>query len=251
MWNAALLSVAVSGVSSTISRGNCRLPPPFAVIFDLDGTLIDTAPDLLAAVNAVMAAEGRGAIELPTLRHLVGHGARTMLEHALLNTGPAVPPERLAQLVDDFLNHYRGNIAAASVPFPGVVETLEALKAQGAALGICSNKPHDMTELLLGTVGLTHFFGSIHGAGRNAKNKPDAMHLNAVIHELGASRDNSVMVGDSATDVAAARAVGVPVIVMSYGYTPVPPHELGGDAVTEDFRDVPALADRLLRARVM
>jgi phosphoglycolate phosphatase len=157
-----------------------------------------------------------------------------------------VPAERLAQLVEDFLNHYRGNIAAASVPFPGVVETLEKLQADGARLGICSNKPHDMTEILLGEVGLTRFFGSIHGAGRTPKNKPDAMHLNAVIHELGADKAHSVMVGDSAPDVAVARAVGVPVIVMNYGYTPIPPDELGGDAVTGDFRDVPALVERLL-----
>ena len=107
-----------------------------------------------------------------------------MLEHALLNTGPAVPPERLTQLIDDFLIHYRGNIAAASRPFPGVPETLKKLADAGAALGICSNKPHDLTEMLLSAVGLTHFFGSVHGAGRNAKNKPDAIHLNAVIHEL-------------------------------------------------------------------
>jgi phosphoglycolate phosphatase len=169
-----------------------------------------------------------------------------MLEHALMNTGPAVPADRLAGLVDDFLHHYRGNIAAASRPFPGVVETLNALQAQGALMGICSNKPHDMTELLLGEVGLTHFFGSIHGAGRTAKNKPDAMHLNAVIDELGADKRNAVMVGDSAPDVAVARAVGIPVIVMNYGYTPVPPEQLGADAVTGDFRQVPALVDRLL-----
>jgi phosphoglycolate phosphatase len=220
---------------------------PFAVIFDLDGTLIDTAPDLLAAVNAVLAGEGRNTLELPRLRHLVGHGARVMLEHALMNTGPAVPAERLAGLVDDFLHHYRGNIAAASRPFPGVVETLEKFHRSGVPMGICSNKPHDMTEILLGEIGMTHFFGSIHGAGRTAKNKPDAMHLNAVIEELGADRAHSVMVGDSAPDVAVARAVGIPVIVMDYGYTPVPPGELGADAVTGDFREVPTLVEALLR----
>jgi len=225
--------------------------PSFAVIFDLDGTLVDTAPDLLAAVNAVMIAEGRQAVTSAKLRHLVGHGARTMLEHALLNSGPAVPPERLTQLIDDFLGHYRGNIAAASRPFPGVEETLEKLKTNGAALGICSNKPHDLTEMLLSAVGLTHFFGSVHGAGRNAKNKPDAIHLNAVIHELGVAKERSVMVGDSATDVSVARAVGIPVIVMSYGYTPTPAHELGADAVTGDFTQVPALVDRLLHPRPM
>ena len=218
-----------------------------AIVFDLDGTLIDTAPDLLAAVNAVMAAEGRQGLELGKLRHLVGHGARVMLDHALLNTGPAVPPERLAGLIDDFLNHYRGNIAAASRPFPGVEETLELLAGRDGAMGICSNKPHDMTELLLNEMGLAHFFSSVHGAGRTAKNKPDAMHLNAVIDELGAHRDAVVMVGDSATDVAVARAVGVPVIVMSYGYTPTPAHELGADVVTGNFRDVPHLAETLMQ----
>jgi phosphoglycolate phosphatase len=100
-------------------------------------------------------------------------------------------------------------------------------------------------------VGLTHFFGSVHGAGRNAKNKPDAMHLDAVIRELGVPRERSVMVGDSATDVAVARAVRVPVIVMTYGYTPVPAAELGADAVTGDFTQVPTLVERLLRTRPM
>lgn len=220
--------------------------PPFAVVFDLDGTLIDTAPDLLSAVNAVLVAEGRKPLPLETLRHLVGHGAKVMLDHAMLETGDGVPPERAAELVDNFLNHYRGNIAAASVPFPGVEDVLRGFQKEGVAMGICSNKPHDMTELLLNEVGLTHFFGSIHGAGRTAKNKPDPMHLNAVIQELGADKAHTVMVGDSMPDVAVARAVGVPVIVMSYGYTPTPTHELGADAVTGDFRQVPGLVEALL-----
>lgn len=215
-------------------------------VFDLDGTLVDTAPDLLGALNAVLAREGRRLMGLEELRHLVGHGARTMFVHALEATGAGLPPERMGPLIDAFLAHYRDNIAAASRPFPGVVETLHALGAEGAGLGVCTNKPHDLTELLLDRLALTKFFPAVHGAGRAPYNKPDPRHLLDVVTALGGARERTVMVGDSATDVAVARAAGVPVIAVSYGYTPVPAHELGADAVTDRFAEIPGIARRLV-----
>src|SRR6267154_635182 len=125
------------------------MPAPLAIIFDLDGTLVDTAPDLLAALNAVLTVEGHEPIVPRDLRHLVGHGARAMFEHALLKAEAPVHVSRLSALTEKFLAYYRANIARGSRPFPGVPETLDRLAAGGAGLGVCTNKVQDLTELLL------------------------------------------------------------------------------------------------------
>jgi phosphoglycolate phosphatase len=220
---------------------------PVAVIFDLDGTLVDTAPDLLGALNAVLTAEGRKPVVPKDLRHLVGHGARTMFEQAFLDSGMPVPAEQMEALTDRFLDHYRANIARESRPFPRVTETLDELKGQGARLGICTNKPHDLTELLLDALNLTSYFPAVYGAGRTPYSKPDPRHVLEVLSALEASPARAILVGDSPVDVAAARAAKIPVIAMSYGYTPVPAAELGADAVADDFALLPGLIARLLR----
>jgi len=217
-----------------------------ALIFDLDGTLVDTAPDLLGALNAVLVAEGRRRADLADLRHLVGFGARRMLGEAFRMTGDEAIPDRLPGLIDAFIAHYRTHIAAQSKPFPGVEQTLAALKAEGAKLGVLTNKPQELTDLLLPEVGLAEFFGAIHGAGRYSYSKPDARVFHHVVEELG--HGPALMIGDSATDVATARAAGVPVILVSYGYTPEPAHTLGADAVADRFDEIVPLARALLEA---
>lgn len=220
-----------------------------AYIFDLDGTLVDTAPDLLAATNAVLRDAGRATLDPETLRHMVGFGARSLISQAFDATGPAVDDDTLPSLVDSFITHYRRNIAVESRPFPGVEETLKALSG-AVRLGVLTNKPQELTDLLLPKLGLARFFNAIHGAGRLSVAKPDAAVFHHVMEELGGGMDGdgagAVMIGDSATDVKTARAAGVPVIVVDYGYTPVPAAELGGDAVTGDFREIPKLAKQLL-----
>ena len=216
-----------------------------AYIFDLDGTLVDTAPDLLTATNAVLAGAGRPMVDPQTLRHMVGMGARSLILQAFAATGPALDEAELPSLFDAFIAHYRANIAAASRPFPGVVETLGELQAQ-ARLAVLTNKPQELTDLLLPALGLDRYFAAIHGAGRLSVAKPDAAVFHHVMEELGEPAGPAIMIGDSATDVATARAAGVPVIVVSYGYTPTPARELGGDAVTDDFREIPTLARQLL-----
>lgn len=216
-----------------------------AYIFDLDGTLVDTAPDLLAATNAVLRDAERNTVDPETLRHMVGFGARSLISQAFDATGAAVAEDALPGLVDSFIVHYRRNIAVESRPFPGVEETLAALSGQ-VRLGVLTNKPQELTDILLPKLGLDRFFGAIHGAGRLTVAKPDAAVFHHVIEELGGGHAGAIMIGDSATDVKTARAAGVPVIVVDYGYTPVPAAELGGDAVTGDFREIPALARRLL-----
>jgi phosphoglycolate phosphatase len=218
-----------------------------ALIFDLDGTLVDTAPDLLGALNAILLREGRPPVNHADLRHLVGHGSRTMLTEAFRMTGGEIAPELMTPLIDDYIAHYRKHVAVASLPFPGVLETLDALKAQGARLGVLTNKPQELTDLLLPALRMEGYFGAIHGAGRYSYTKPDARVFHHVVDELGGGP--ALMVGDSATDLATGRAAGVPVILVSYGYTPEPAAGLGADAVTGDFREIPALAQRLLERK--
>jgi phosphoglycolate phosphatase len=218
------------------------MPLP-ALIFDLDGTLVDTAPDLLGALNAVLLAEGRHGLETATLRHMVGFGARALIEQAMAATGEAVTPARLAALVDAFIAHYRAHIADESRPFPHVEETLARLARDGARMGVLTNKPQELTLPLLEKLDLSCFFAAIHGAGRFDYVKPDPRVFHHVVEELGGG--SAVMIGDSKTDVATARAAGVPVILLSYGYTPEPAHTLGADAVIDDFSKVPAWVRKL------
>ncbi|MEJ1969080.1 MAG: HAD-IA family hydrolase [Rhizomicrobium sp.] len=216
-----------------------------ALIFDLDGTLVDTAPDLLAAANAVLRSEARREIDPASLRHMVGFGARSLIQQSFAATGAAVPDAFLPALVDRFLVHYRAHIADGSAPFPGVEDTLAALAAEGRHLGVLTNKPQEMADLLLAKLRLDRFFPVVYGAGRMSYVKPDARIFHDVVRDLKAA--DGIMIGDSVTDVATARAAGAQVILVSYGYTPEPAHTLGGDAVTADFRDIPALAQQISR----
>jgi phosphoglycolate phosphatase len=225
------------------------MPSP-ALIFDLDGTLVDTAPDLLGAMNAVLIAQGRRPVDPQTLRHMVGFGARSLIQQAFAATGPTATEDRLPALVDDFIAHYRAHVADESVPFASVEETLAELKAGGARMGVLTNKPQELAVPLLKALKLDRFFGAIHGAGRYSYSKPDARVFHHVIDELGGAGSGALMIGDSITDVKMARAANVPVILLSYGYTPDPAHGLGADAVTDDFRDIPGLARRLMAEKI-
>lgn len=216
-----------------------------ALIFDLDGTLVDTAPDLMAATNAMLASEGRASVGLDALRHMVGFGTRSLILQAFAATGERAEDDDLPRLVDIFLKHYRPNIARTSRPFPGVAATLEVLKTRGAPLAVLTNKPHDLALLLLKALALEPFFDAIIGAGARPYTKPDARLFGDVLQALGAER--GIMIGDSATDVATARAASAPVILVSYGYTPEPAATLGADIVTDDFAAIPALAATLER----
>lgn len=214
------------------------MPHP-SLIFDLDGTLVDTAPDLLAATNAVLRSQGRRTVDPATLRHMVGFGARSLIEQAMVATGEPAAASALPGLIEIFLEHYRAHIADESVAFAGVEETLESLMQDGRKLAVLTNKPQAMADLLLNALQLDRFFPVVYGAGRMSYVKPDARIFHDVVRELGG--EPGVMIGDSITDVATARAARAPVILVSYGYTPEPAHNLGGDAVTDDFALIPSL----------
>lgn len=218
------------------------MPAP-TLIFDLDGTLVDTAPDLLGALNAILVHEGRRPVNHADLRHLVGHGARTMLDEAFKMTGGATDAARLEGLIDDYIAHYKEHVAVASRPFPGVERALQTLTADGVPLGVLTNKPQELTDLLLDELKLTHYFRAIYGAGRMSYTKPDARIFHDIVRDVGGH--GAIMVGDSITDVLTARAAGAKVILVTYGYTPEPAETLGADAVTGDFAEIPAIAARL------
>lgn len=217
-----------------------------ALLFDLDGTLVDTAPDLLGALNAALLSEGRATVDPQTLRHMVGHGARALIEQAMATTGEPAAAERLPLLVDRFIAHYREHIVDGSRPFAGVPETLSALQSRGARMAVLTNKPQVLTEPILEALNLSRFFGVICGSGRYDYNKPDARVVAHVIEELGGTGAGAVMIGDSAVDVATGRAAGIPVILLSYGYTPQPVRTLGGDLVLDRFEDISRQLGQLL-----
>jgi phosphoglycolate phosphatase len=218
------------------------------LIFDLDGTLVDTAPDLLGAANAVMTARGRPLIDPAALHHMVGFGVRSLISQAFSLTGEEARAEEMPALETIFLDHYRAHLADFSRPFPGVEATLAKLKADGARLGVLTNKPHEMAVPLLKLLGLTDFFSAVYGAGFRPYVKPDPRIFHDVVADLmpESRGGRAVMIGDSVTDLQTARAVGAPCILMTYGYTPVPAASLGADAVLDDFRQLPETIARLL-----
>jgi phosphoglycolate phosphatase len=214
-----------------------------AVIFDLDGTLADTAPDLLGATNAVLAAKGRPLLDLAHLRHMVGFGARALIAQAMEASGTPVTEDQMPALVEIFLDHYRAHIADDTRLFPGVPETLAVLKRRGARLGVLTNKPQELTDRLLPLLGLDGLFAAVYGAGRKPYTKPDPRIFHEVVDDCGGAP--GVMIGDSITDLNTARAAGAPCILFSYGFTPVPAAELGADLVLDDFAALPEALERL------
>lgn len=215
-----------------------------AIVFDLDGTLIDTAPDLCGALNWVLERAGRPPVPVEDVRHMVGEGARRLIERGLSASGPSPSPIELEGHVVHFLDHYRRNLSAQSAPFPGVEETLDALADLGARVAICTNKPEDLAVQLIDDLGLGHRFPVILGGDSLPVRKPDPGHIIGTVERMGAELSDVVFVGDSHVDVAAARGAGVPVIAVSFGYSLVDASELGADTVIHAFPD---LLDALTR----
>ena len=173
------------------------------IVFDLDGTLVDTAPDLTNALNDALTRRGNATISQETIRSAVGFGARVMIEEALRRAGAA---EDIDEMLAEFLAHYEANIAAESRPFPGAVASLEALAASGARLAICTNKREYLTRKLLEAFGIQHYFQGIAGRDTFAVSKPDPGHLIQVIAQAGGEPSRAVMVGDSDVDQRCKRA---------------------------------------------
>lgn len=210
------------------------------IVFDLDGTLIDTAPDLIDTLNVVFAREGLPAVPYDAARNLIGGGARAMIVRGIEAEGRALTPAMLDQLFADFIAHYSEHIADRSRPFPGLIDTLDTLAAQGHRLAVCTNKLEGLSRLLLDALKLTHRFAAICGQDTFGIQKPDPEVLRRTIAAAGGSPQHAIMIGDSLTDIRTARAAGIPVIAVDFGYSEKPVSEFAPDRVISHFAQLPA-----------
>jgi phosphoglycolate phosphatase len=206
------------------------------LVFDLDGTLVDTAPDLVAATNHVLDHVGLPRIDEQSLRPYIGHGARVMIERATA-AAPLSKAEH-EQLLERFLDYYAAHIADDSRPFEGAVEALERFRSAGARLAICTNKREGMSRLLLDRLNLSRFFAAIAGRDTFAHSKPHPDALIGTIGLAGGDPAHAVMIGDSKVDIATAKAARVPDVAVSFGYTETPIHTFAPDAVIDHYREL-------------
>jgi phosphoglycolate phosphatase len=208
-----------------------------AYLFDLDGTLVDTAPDIATALNAALSGHGLRSVDEALTRHWVSHGARVLVEQALIHHDG--PVDLVDVLCDAFIDHYRQNVAVHSRPYPEVTDTLAALRELGARLAVVTNKRTVLSLPLLEALDLTGYFHSIVCGDTAARPKPAADPALHACAELGLTPAEVLFVGDSTTDVECARAAGCDVVCVAGGYNHgVPPAELGADAIIGSFRDL-------------
>ena len=215
------------------------------VVFDLDGTLVDTAPDLINALNFVLDREGLPPVPLASARNMIGAGARKLIERGLELEGRAAGVEDINRLTVDFIDYYAAHIADASRPFEGLESALDDLAAQGFRFAICTNKLEWLSKLLLDRLGLSSRFSAICGADTFGVSKPDPAILRQTIARAGGALAAAVMVGDAGPDIGVARRAGVPVIGVEFGYTDVPIAELKPDRLIGHMRELPAAVQSL------
>ena len=225
---------------------NANAPPAegLTVVCDLDGTLVDSAPDLSGALNTVLAEQGIPTVPFEEIRLLVGGGALVLIKRALARVGD---PERYdtARMFDRFLDVYRSRLTRESRPYPGVPDALHSLAERGHPLAVCTNKPEDLARRMLDELGLGFFGEAVVGGDTFAFRKPDRRTLEAAVERAGGVPERSVLIGDSRTDVETARNSGVPVVLASYGYRTDPIDVLAPDLVVHEFGAVPAAVRRL------
>ncbi len=212
------------------------------IVFDLDGTLVDTAPDLTHALNYALARAGHPPVSAETVRSLVGMGAQVMIAEGLRRAGVTAD---LNAMFGDFLVHYEANIAKESRPFPGAVAALERLRQDGARLAVCTNKRESLSRRLLQALDLEGYFSAIAGRDTFAVAKPDPGHLTGAIRLAGGDPSSAVMIGDSDVDVRTAKAAKVPVVLVSFGYCGPPP-SLPPESVIDHFDQLDASLAALL-----
>jgi phosphoglycolate phosphatase len=221
------------------------MPP--VLVLDLDGTLVDSAPDLIGALNTVLVAEGVKALPLEIGRNYVGQGVRALLERGFAASGVVLPAERMEALYPLFVTYYEAHIADETRPFRGALAALDRFAGAGWRLAVCSNKLEHLTRSLLDRLELTRRFAAITGGDTYGATKPNAKPVLATIAAAGGAPGRAVMVGDSAADIDGAKAAGIPVVAVDFGYTPVPVRELKPDAIISDFEALWGAAAKLLR----
>jgi phosphoglycolate phosphatase len=206
-----------------------------AIVFDLDGTLVDTAPDLWRATNHILTSLGRVPISLEDVRAFVGHGARALIARGLKATGDGAEPQTIEPLFDEFVRYYGDHIAEGSEAFPGAIALLDRLAEAGFRLGVCTNKLEGLSVGLLEALDLMQYFDAVVGPDTIGRAKPDPEAYRETLRRMNGEIAHSVMIGDSETDVLTARAAGVPVIAVAFGYTPRPVAEFDPDFIISHF----------------
>jgi len=217
-------------------------------VFDLDGTLAETAGDLMGTLNVILAREGLTPLPVASARSLLGAGARALIARGFARAGRTLAPDRLQTLFEDFLVHYNAHIADHSFLFAGVEAALDRAAQAGFRLAVCTNKLEHSSHLLLRALGVADRFAFVCGQDTFGIGKPASKPFVETVRAAGGALEFSVMIGDSKTDVATARAAGAPVICVDFGYTDVPVAELGPDRVVSHFDAVFAAAAELLDA---
>jgi phosphoglycolate phosphatase len=215
------------------------------IVFDLDGTLVDTAPDLIDALNFVLDREGLQPVPLQAARNLIGAGARKLIERGLELEGRAATVADIERMTRDFIDYYADHIVDGSRPFEGLEGALDDLGARGCRLAVCTNKLEWLSKRLLDRLGLSPRFAAICGADTFGVAKPDPAILQQTVARAGGAMASTIMVGDAGTDIGVARRAGVPVIGVSFGYTDVPIADLKPDRLIHHMRDLPAAVDAL------
>ncbi|MCW0047221.1 HAD-IA family hydrolase [Brevundimonas sp. BT-123] len=218
----------------------------WTIAFDLDGTLVDSAPDLIGTLNRMLVEEGLPPVPMESASSLIGSGARALLVHGFEAAGAPVERAKSDELFERFLVDYAAHIADGSQPFEGVVETLERLSERGAILVVATNKRSDLSELLLGKLDLTRHFAAIVGPDRVSARKPSGAHLKEAVVIAGGDPERAIMVGDASPDADAAKDAGMPCILTTFGFTPTPVEDLGGDVLIDAFEDVEEAIDGIL-----
>jgi phosphoglycolate phosphatase len=226
-------------------NSNSASPTP-TIVFDLDGTLVDTAPDLISALNFILDREGLPAVPLASARNMIGAGARKLIERGLELEGRTASVEDITRLTADFIDYYADHIADASRPFDGLESALDDLTARGYRLAVCTNKLEWLSKRLLDALQLSPRFAAICGADTFGVSKPDPAILRQTVARAGGNLAATIMVGDAGTDIGVARRAGVPVIGVTFGYTDVPIADLKPDRLITHMHDLPAAVEALL-----
>jgi len=220
------------------------------VIFDLDGTLIDTAPDLLTSLNHAIEPTGAAPVDMAAMNHLVGKGAKVMIARALELREVNVDTPTFEELFDRFLEFYAENMPGSSSPFPGLMTALDRLDSEMMPMAVCTNKMESMAVRLLELLSIRSRFSAVLGGDSCSTRKPDPGHISETIRRAGGHPDFAVMIGDSYNDIAAATNAGIPSIAVTFGYTDIPARELGADHVIDHFDQLtPDLVRQMLADR--
>jgi phosphoglycolate phosphatase len=216
------------------------------VVFDLDGTLVDTAPDLINALNHVLDREGLPPVPLASARNMIGAGARKLIERGLELEGRQARSDDIARMTADFIDYYAEHIADASRPFEGLDEALDTMEASGYRFAVCTNKLEWLSKRLLDELGLSNRFAAICGADTFGVSKPDPAILRQTVACAGGQLASAIMVGDAGTDIGVARRAGIPVIGVDFGYTDTPMADLNPDRLIKHMLELPAAVEDLI-----